>query len=76
MNFPQKRQSKFRVRLQVCVYLIILLTLEEEGNQLFRQLSVELVVRLFHFVHFIHPDMNPLPFIESLNFYFLVFFIR
>ena len=42
MNFPQKRQSKFRVRLQVCVYLIILLIQEEEGNQLFRQLSVEL----------------------------------
>ena len=40
------------------VYLIILLTLEEEYKQFFRQLSVEFLVRSIHFVHFIHLSMN------------------
>ena len=43
------------------IYIIILLTQEEEYSQLFRQLSVELLVRSIHFVHFIHPYMIPLP---------------
>ena len=40
---------------------MILIIQKEEHNQLFRQLSVEFLVRLIHFVHFIHPYMNPLP---------------
>ena len=44
------------------VYLIILLTQEEkEHSQLSRQISVEILVRSIHFVHFIHPHMNPSP---------------
>ena len=44
------------------VYLIILLTQEEkEQNQLFRQLSVEFLLRSIHFFHFNHPYMNPSP---------------
>ena len=64
MNFPQQRHFQcflFRVRSHNYVYLIILLTQEEEHNQLFCKLSVEFLVRLIHFVHFMHPYMNPLP---------------
>ena len=44
MNFPQQRHLQcilFRIRSHTYVYLIILLTQDEEHNQLFRQLSVE-----------------------------------
>ena len=64
MLFHQQTHLKrflFRIRLYNYVYLIILLTQEEEHNQLFRQLSVEFLVRSINFVHSIHPDMNPLP---------------
>ena len=44
------------------VYLIILLTQEEEHSQLFPQQSVEFLVRTIHFAHFIHPYMNLLPY--------------
>ena len=43
------------------------ITQEEEHNQGFRQLSAEFLI---HFVHFIHPYMNPLPcFIQSFILY-------
>ena len=38
-----------------------MLTQSEEHNQLFCQPSIEFLVRLIHFVHFIHPCMNPSP---------------
>ena len=57
MNFPQQRHLQcllFRVRSHNYVYLMILLTKEEEHNQFFRQVSAEFLVRLIHFLHFIH----------------------
>ena len=44
---------------------MILTQEEEEHNQSLRQMSVEFLVRSIHFVHFIHPYMNPLPFFIS-----------
>ena len=49
------------------VYLMILLTQEEEHNQLFFQLSLEFLVPSIHFLHFIHPYMNSLPEQKVLN---------
>ena len=61
MHFLQQRHLQcilLRIRSYNYVYLIIILTQEEEYNQCFHQLSVEFSI---HFVQFIHPYMNPLP---------------
>ena len=63
MYFSQKRQvHRFLCRISThnYVYLITLLILEEEHNQLYRHPSVEFLVRSIHFVHFIHSYMYPL----------------
>ena len=65
MYFLQQRHLHcflFRKRSHNYVYLIIILTQEEEHNQRFRQLSVEFSI---HFVHFIHPYMNLLPHLKK-----------
>ena len=69
MYFPQQRHLQcflFRIRSHNYVYLIILVTQEEERNQLFHQLSVEFLVRSINFIHFIHPYMNPQPFFDDI----------
>ena len=63
MYFSQKRQVHCflcRISTHNYVYLITLLILQEEHNQLCRHLSVEFLVCSIHFVHFIHSYMNPL----------------
>ena len=66
MYFLQQRQLQcflFRIRSYNYVYLIIILTQEEEHDQRFLQLSVEFSI---HFVHFIHSYMILLPVLTTL----------
>ena len=69
MYFPQQRHLQrflFIIRSHNHVYLIIILTQEEEHSQLFWQQSAEVLVRSIHFVHFIHLYLNLSPQIGHL----------
>ena len=57
MYFPQQRLLQcflFRIRSHICL-LNNTTNTKKEHSQLFRQLSVEFLVRPIHFVHFIRP---------------------